>query len=300
MNRTFEKYLEIANLIEHFHKREFKVIDIIHNDLYRHMNDAGLFDYDYIIRGGGKSNPSKTNLVFLIWLMIAKELKEFGTVKTKLNVIKDFLFEEFDIINSFSNPPSTKDLLQRLETFEFEDIANKREMRELILSGKLMQGLKGKKVSRLFWIIFEILTTGKDIQLHITKDGTPYFYDESELSEKDINILSYEKKIVLPIKSYLNYFVGEYAPTEFLTRSKILTKNEAKFLNEFRRNDIVSLTVKYHNKKPNIYETKVNAKIDMQNKLADVLSSSSYEDVTIKTKKGQIYYVELTRKEKFN
>ena len=27
------------------------MIDIVENDIYRHMNDAGLFDYDYIERG---------------------------------------------------------------------------------------------------------------------------------------------------------------------------------------------------------------------------------------------------------
>ena len=108
---NFEKQMKIQELTESFHSKEFKVTDVIHNDLYRHMSNAGLFDYDYIERGqisskGTKRKASKTNMVFLVWLMIARDLKEFGVVNAKLHIVKNYLFEDakdMEISNLFSN-----------------------------------------------------------------------------------------------------------------------------------------------------------------------------------------------------
>ena len=302
-SKSLDKLIELPEFIENFHLKDFKMTDFVHNDMYRQMNDVGLFDYNYIKRGvpttkGTVNKPSKTNLVFLFWLMIAVELKEFGFVKTKLHKVKDYLFKEFDVMENIKFKIDKNSLLDSLETFDFDDKQVKIDLSKKISSGAFVSGIKDKSISRMFLTIFKMVSTGRDIQLCIDKTGEAMFVDEFELSKQEIKRLSYDSKIVLPLKKYLLFFVGHYAPSEFLIRSKILSEKEVFLLNEFKRNDILSLTVKYHKGRPNIYEAKKLEKFEIQARLSDVLISGGFEDIILKAKEGNIYYSELTTKKK--
>jgi len=299
--KSLDKLIEMPEFIEAFHSKDFKITDFVHNDLYRHMNDAGLFDYDYIERGeptkkGGTNKPSKTNLVFLFWLMIAMELKEFGFIKTKLHKVKAYLFEELDILENIKFDTDKESLLKVLESFDFENAKIKDELSKKISTGVFLNGIKDKSVSRLFLTIFKLFSTGRDISLYVDKTGTAMFVDEFELSKTDIKNLSYDSRIILPLKKYLLYFIGEYADADFLTRSNILTDKEVHILNEFKRNDIISFTVKFHKGRPNTYEVKTLRKTDVSARLSEVLLKGGFEDIVLKTKQGSIYYSEFTKK----
>ncbi len=304
LNKKYlDKLIEIPEFIESFHLKEFKMTDIVHNDLYRHLNDGGLFDYNYIDRGvktpkGGTHKASRTNLVFLTWLMIIVDLKELGLANKKLHKVKDYLFEEFDIVENLSFEINKENLLNELEKFDFVDKEIKTKLTKKISSGAFINGVKDKSVSRMFLTIFKMIITGRDIQLYIDGTGETMFIDEFELSKEEINDLSYDSKIILPLKKYLLFFIGEYADIDFLRRSKILNDKEVYILTELKRNDIISFTVKFHNGNPNTYEVKSLRKTDISARLSEVLLKGGFEDIVLKTKEGNIYYSEYTKKTK--
>jgi len=300
---SLDKLIDLPKFIEEFHSVDFKMTDFVHNDMYRHMNDAGLFDYNFIERGtrtpkGGTNKPSKTNLVFAIWLMIAMDLKDYGFVKKKLHKVKDFLFSENDIIENLPFNTDKEGILKEIEKFEVSDKSVKRRLIKTISSGEFITKNKDKKVSRLFLSIFKLITTGNDIALYIDASGEAIFIDEKKISKKKMTDLSFNSKLILPLKKYLLFFIGEYASVEFLTRSKILTDNEVYILNELRRNDIISLTVKFHKGKPNTFETKMHRKTNITARLSEVLLKGGFEDIILKTKQGSIYFSEFTHKTK--
>ena len=301
--KSLDKLIEMPEFIEAFHSTDFKITDFVHNDLYRHMNDAGLFDYNYIERGvptkkGGKNKPSKTNLVFLFWLMIAMELREFGFVKTKLHKVKAYLFDEIDVMERIKFDTDKLSLLNILDKFDFEDNQKKEVLGKKISSGAFLNSIKETKVSRMFLTIFKLVSSGRDISLYIDKTGQAIFVDEFDLTKEELKELSYDSRIVLPLKKYLLHFIGEYAESEYLTRTNILTEQEVYILNEFKRNDILSFTVKFHKGKPNTYEVKSLRKTDASARLSEVLLKRGFEDIILKTKQGSIYYSEFTKKTK--
>ena len=301
--KSLDKLIEMPKFIEAFHSTDFKITDFVHNDLYRHMNDAWLFDYDYIDRGvptkkGEINKPSKTNLVFLFWLMIAMELREFGFVKSKLHNVKAYLFDELDILENIKFETDKVSLLKMIEKFDFENNQKKEQLSKKISSGAFLNSIKETKVSRLFLTIFKLVSTGRDISLCVDKTGKALFVDEFDLSKEELKELSYDSKIVLPLKKYLLYFIGEYAESEYLTRTNILTEQEINILTEFKRNDILSFTVKFHKGKPNTYEVKSLRKTDASARLSEVLLKRGFEDIVLKTKQGSIYYSEFTKKTK--
>ena len=297
--RYLDKLIEIPDFIETLHQMEFQVTDIVHNDLYRHMNDKGLFDYNYIQRGTrGGNNPSKTNLVFLTWLMIAVDLKDFGFKIDQLKKVKQYLFKEFDLLENIDFPTDKESLLNKLDKYEFKNDDIKNELTKKISSGKFLNGIKDKSISCMFFTLYKMIATGRDIQLHIDSSGQAIFIDEFELSDEDLQKLSFEKRIILPLKNYLIFFIGEYAPLEYLTRSKILSEREAVLLDEFRRNDIISLTVKFHKGEAHVMEIKKHKKIEIQARLSEVILKGGYEDIIIKTQNGTIHYSEQIKKVK--
>ncbi len=87
-------------------------------------------------------------------------------------------------------------------------------------------------------------------------NGYAFLVDEFELSDEELKNLSFQAKIILPLKKYLMFFVGEYAPAEYLTRSKILNPKEVKLLEAFRQSNIMSLTVCYKDEQPLLLECK--------------------------------------------
>ena len=102
--KNMDKLMQLVEIIESSHQLDIKMLDIINNDTYNHMNASGLFDYAFIERGhsaakGVLNRPSQMNLVFYFYLSIIKDLKAFGLTKVKLLKVKSYLFEEFDVID---------------------------------------------------------------------------------------------------------------------------------------------------------------------------------------------------------
>jgi hypothetical protein len=301
--RQLDKLIEIADYIEGYHEKLFKLTDVVNNDTYRHLNDAGLFDYNYIDRGVPNTKnklikPSKTNLVFWTWLMIVVDLKSYGFVMKKLHKVKNYLFEDFDIIENMSSKPDRESLLKALENFEYKDKAIKEALEKKIKSGEFINKVKDQSVSRLFLMILKTISTGRDISLYLDGSGEAVFIDEFEIEASDLKKLSYDSRLILPLKKYLLYFIGQYAPEDYLVRSRILSDKEVFLLQEFKRQDIISFTVKFHNGTPNTYESKKLEKYQMAARLSDILIGKKYQDIILKTKEGQVYYSEITSKVK--
>ena len=100
--KQIDRVIYLPKIIESTHQFDFKVLDFINTDTYRHMDNADLFDYNFVLKGhpaskGVQNKPSKTSMVFYFWLAIATDLKAFGLNKIKLQKIKEYLFEEINI-----------------------------------------------------------------------------------------------------------------------------------------------------------------------------------------------------------
>jgi hypothetical protein len=300
-----DKTMKIIDLIETFEIKDFKITDVIHNDLYRHMNDAGLFDYDYIEKGqisakGVKRKASKTNMVFLIWLMIAKDLKEFGMTNAKLHKVKDYLFTENKIFDALRFKPSKENFLRLINWTSIKDDELKLKLKESIKSGEFIESLKDRNITNIYLNIYKMLYTKSDIKLYVKADGESIFVDETELPDEDIKNLSYIRAIVLPLKDYVTSLIGEYASVSFLTRSRLLSEKEAYLIDEFRRSDIKRISIKYKRNKPDVMEVTKLKEVKMINRLTEVFRRNAFEDVTIKTANGNVIYSEITERRKFD
>lgn len=78
----------------------------------------------------------------------------------------------------------------------------------------------------------------------------------------------------------------------------MLSEKDIMILEQLKKNDIDSITVKFHNGTPNIMEVKKQKKVQIQARLSEVLLKGGFEDIVLKSKQGAIYYSQLTTKTK--
>jgi hypothetical protein len=99
------------------------------------------------------------------------------------------------------------------------------------------------------------------------------------------------------IRISMNEILGELVTTlgEITCSQKIpiLTKNEATIIDFIRKDNISKIEIKYSkDSKPDMIEiTSINS-INENAKLKDLIISRGYQNITIKTQKGQIAYCE--------
>ena len=297
--KKLDLLMDLVGLIESSHQIDIKMLELINNDTYNHMNASGLFDYSYVQRGhsaskGVLNKPSQMNLVFYFYLSVLVDLKAFGFNKPKLHKIKDYLFEQI-ALDDYLDVDGLKGLVNSME---FENAQIKTDLLERLESGLFLKDIKDKKVSRLFLQIFKLIWLTHDIQLMVDVNADAFFIDDFELSDGEMNDLSKDSRIIIPLKQYLVKFVGSYFKHDFVSRAKILSERDILILEQLKQNDIDSITVKFHKGAPNIMEVKKQKKVQIQSRLSEVLLKGGFEDIVLKSKQGAIYYSQLTTKTK--
>jgi len=293
--KQIDKLIYLPEIIESSHEFDFKVLDFINTDTYRHMDNADLFDYDFILKGhpaskGVQNKPSQTNMVFYFWLAIATDLKAFGLNKIKLRKIKNYLFEEINI-NDYVDID-----LKQLEGLNIKNPELRKELHQLVRTGELKNLIEGKKLSRLFIMIFKLISSTNDIQLIIDKESNAIFVDEFELTDKQLLDLAKDSRIIIPLKQFLRFFIDEFASDDFLIRTHILSERDVYILNELKRKDIESVTIKFKEGKPQMLEVRQKTRLDVKARVADIILDGAFENIIIKTQNGNIFHSETNIK----
>ena len=306
--KQFDRLMHLAEIIETSHKPDIKMLELINNDAYNNMNAVGLFNYDYIEKGhsaakGVLNKPSRMNLVFYFYLNIILDLKAFGLNKNRLHKVKSYLFSEVSILEALIEPDLstislTESLTNLINESDFEDSKIKETLLGKINSGKFINDLENKNVSLLFLNIFKLISKSHDIYLLIDVNMDAMFVDEMELSSQNLIDLAKDSRIIIPLKQYLFKFIGGYFKHDFVSRAKLLSNKDIMILEQLKKNDIDSITVKFHKEVPNIMEVRKQKKVQIQSRLSEVLFKGGFEDIILKTKQGSIYYSQLTTKTK--
>jgi hypothetical protein len=302
--KRLDKLINLANIIEASHKPDIKMLELINNDTYNNMNAVDLFNYDYIERGhsaakGVLNKPSQMNLVFYFYLSIILDLKAFGLNKNRLHKIKSYLFDEISILEKLGDRESlTKSLTEFVKSKDFKDLQVRDSLLIKIESGNYISELENKSVSLLFLNIFKLISASHDIYLLISVKMEAMFVDEMELRNQDLIDLAKDSRIIIPLKQYLVKFIGSYFKHDFISRAKLLSEKDIMILEQLKKNDIDSITVKFHKGEPNIMEVKKQKKVQIQSRLSEVLLKGGFEDIILKSKQGAIYYSQLTTKTK--
>ncbi|MBL7745392.1 MAG: MerR family transcriptional regulator [Chitinophagaceae bacterium] len=243
----------------------------------------------------------KFSFLEIIWLKVISDLREFGVSFEILKKLKDELFRV----------PTTEEILIAFEEKRkgIQDLLKKgtlsgdvKYMHEMALKLKDFAGdLEDSEIMPMFAnLIFIIVLYRLGADLVINKHGKFAIFLETSkeviVVNPEVQQLLNEPHISIPLTNIIESFILKDEIDKEL-QTEIFTEEEWKILEILRREKPNSLTVTFDDKqKINLVEITKSKKVDIANRLSNIILKGGYETITLKTQKGKV--VSCTQTEK--
>jgi DNA-binding transcriptional MerR regulator len=237
---------------------------------------------------------TKFNYYEYFWLMMVKELREFGVSLKIIEKIKNELIYPFEHFEENLKKYSIRELKADYPDKTDEDLKHMSEV--LVFS----------KTSRTFGrALLESICTRLNIEMIVFKEGDAYFHEDGEQylfkkydfadDEKrydikniqHIDLLKYRSHITISFEQILKRYTLQEKNITNALGLEIITEEEKKVLEHIRKNDLKQVTIKYKNKKINLIEVEEETRIvDIESRFYDHIRKDGYQEITYYTENG--------------
>ncbi len=302
LNQSMKLHSEFPEVLEHFAKKPFKVIHTgIHPKILGDWNQRGL-----LIEKPAKNKMHRFSLTELVWVKMIEKMREF---KIPLKIIKaareDLIQKPDNQVNSLLTDPRI------LEAMVGEYGEEKRESIQTFMNNQEQQqsilGLLSPSVVSGNYLDFLVLTSlliRTPFSFIIHQDGkgmllNPIMLSEGAYDSEDTELLLCSSFVAISLTEILAEVLS-VAPVEPLqAQLRIITNQEAQVLEALREDDLRSVIIRYDkSNEMDLLEVTKEEKVDKHKRILELMLSTAYQDITIKTAKGNIVFCENTRKVK--
>jgi len=292
VKRAERNYVDTLTLEKRIKERVYTIKDLGAN--YRwldHWHSKGLLLSSY-----DKHRWKKFNLIEYVWVKITIKIKEFNMGLNTVARVKealDFNFKGNDILK---NPESNfSDVISQLAPPGKSQI-----VKEIIKNPEIKKNIKETRFNMLEIIIMDILQFGNCYSIFINPGGdiipVKYSYIELFSDIPEFKSLIYGSFVSISITEILRDFIID-KELNIKNRLALLTEEEVKVLKSIRQDDLKSVIIRFDkNKKINLLEEVKESKVDKAKRLAELIMSKGYQDITLKIQNGDIVYCENKKK----
>ena len=283
-------YINTDNLQKSIHDRVFTIQDIGAN--YRwldHWHSKGLLLSNYDIH-----KWKKFNLIEYVWIKIILELRRFNTSLKTVAKVKEMLDYDYMADAFLKNPEvESEEIIS-----QFAPPDKVLEAKKLLHDPEIYRNIEEMKLNLLELIITDIILQGSCYSVIIASDDeiipVKYSYLELYSNIPEFKKLINRSFISISITEILrNFILEKELDTSNQKRLVLLTNEETQVLNAIRQDNLKSVIIRYdENKKINLLEEVKVEKVDKSKRLAEIILAGGYQDITIKTQKGEIVYCE--------
>lgn len=292
--RKESNYISTISLEKKIKEKVFTIKDIGIN--YRwldHWYSKGLLLSNY-----DTHKWKKFNLIEYVWIKIILKIREFNMGLKTVAVVKDLLDSDFMGDSLFKNPEvNFKEIVTHFAPSEqFQTV------KMLLNDQEIFKKIQETRFNLLEMYIMDILLLGNCYSILINSNGTiiplKHTYLELFSDIQEFQNLIYGSYVSISITEVLRDYILE---KDVIIRNKkrlaLLSDEETIVLNTVRQNDLKSVVIRFDNaKKINLLEEVREQKIDGAERLAELIMTKGYQDITIKTQNGKIVYCENKKK----
>ena len=240
----------------------------------------------------------KFSLVEYTWIKIIMETKHLNIgLKTISRLKKEILFK-FPIEEVLNNPEI--DLNEIMSQFAPE--GQSEEIRKLLTNPEIIQKIAELRFNRLEQIIIDILLVGNSYSILIGADSEiiilKYSFLEKYSEIPEFNRFINKSFVCISVTEILRNFILEKELDEKKSL-RLLTKQETEVMDCIRKEGLKSVIIRFDNKrKINLLEEVREEKMDKASRLAEIVMSKGYQDITIKVQDGRIVFCENINKKR--
>lgn len=237
---------------------------------------------------------TKFNYYEYFWLMIVKELREFGIGLKIIEKIKNDLIYPFEQYEKNLK----KYNIQNLKA-DFPDKTDEylNQISDVLIFNKTIQTFGRTLLEGIFTRLNIKLIVFKDGNAYFHEDGTQYLFkkydfddDEKRYNIKNlqhIEILKYRSHITISFEQILKRYTLQEKNITYAEELEIISKEEKKVLEHLRKNDLKQITIKYKNKKINLIEVEEESRtVDIESRFYDHIRKDGYQEITYYTENG--------------
>ncbi len=269
---------EFPNLMKSIQEPRFSI-----NDLNIAPRDATYWDKQGAlpkIKGVGLRR--KYDLLQSVWIKLIQQMRSLGISHETIKNLKEKILEPKLNLNQI-DPAIVNKLLEELQ-MKYGSIVTEQE---------LITSFKETLPSAFESAVISTIVFRKSHNCLVNKDGDYFLYNTS--NQKEL-ITSNEVFFEFISKPYFSIsfadayqsLVREWSPKSFFTDSSLLSETELEILNNIRRDDINSLTIRYKEGEPDLIEIEEQKQISMDQRFLDVIAKNSFQKITISTRNGKI------------
>lgn len=245
--------------------------------------------------------PKKTKFTFveLVWIKMVFDLRRFGLDFDVIKELKDFLFSKIEkesILKEIEKKRQKIDVMLQNISSDKKEIFYK-ELNKTLSSDLSYQQLN---ISFLLIIIINCVIKKMPIDFRVYLNGRIDLYsdfpDEDLIKkEKDQELLN-KSFISISLTEIISFYLDKPAINPSLKENMFL-KDELLILETIKNERPDSITIEFNqNHTIKLIKLKKELKININQRLSEILLSNPYQEVKITTQKGTIVY--CTREEK--
>lgn len=288
--RADKDYTNTITLEKRIRGRVFTIQDI--GVSYRwldHWYSKGLLFSSY-----EKHRWKRFNLIEYVWIKIILKIREFNMSLKTVSAVKELLDYKFTIEDLLKNPEIN---FNKIIT-QFAPSGKSQEVQKLLIEPEIKKNIEEMRFNLLEIIITDILLLGNCYSILINPDGeaipVKYSYLELISDVPEFKNFIYRSFVSISITAILrDYIIEKELILNNRKRLALLTEEETIILNTIRQDDLKSVIIRFDNdKKMSLLEEVREKKIDGAIRLAELIMTKGYQDVTIKTQNGKIVYCE--------
>lgn len=241
----------------------------------------------------------KFNLVEFVWIKIICKLREFNMSLKTVSAVKEIVDSDLKVEDIFKTPGI--DFYEMIT--QFAPSMQSRETKILLDNPEILKTIKEARFNLLEMFILDTLLTGSYYSILIKSNGTPipfkYSYIEFfSLSPEFRDVITGSYVSISITEILRDYIMSKDITVNNKKRLSLLTDEETLILNTIRQDDLKSVIIHFDKRnKMNLLEEVKERKIDKGIRLAELVLSKGYQDITIKTQDGEIVYCENKRKQ---
>ncbi len=242
------------------------------------------------------------SLTEAFWLKIVQKLRAYNLPIEIIKHLKNHLTNYAVITDELKIDDNVAEaILVQNKSFSKKDVYN------LFKSNDFQKFLKNLGPTHLECLLLDIIVTRSNYRILLNEKLEINFYNQEKIIEdleerKIINEILDNTHINISLFEIIKDLVDDIGEDECSEYQNILTKDEAMVLKLLKQEDISKIEINFNDKTKKAETIKVtkNNSISNLSRVQDLILRNGYQDISIKTQKGQIVQCTNTTKYKLN
>ena len=242
------------------------------------------------------------SLTEAFWLKIVQKLRAYNLPIEIIKHLKNHLTNYAVITDELKIDDNVAEaILLQNKSFSKKDVYN------LFKSNDFQKFLKNLGPTHLECLLLDIIVTRSNYRILLNEKLEINFYNQEKIIDdleerKIINDILDNTHINISLFEIIKDLVDDIGEDECSEYQNILTKDEAMVLKLLKQEDISKIEINFNDKTKKAETIKVtkNNSISNLSRVQELILRNGYQDISIKTQKGQIVQCTNTTKYKLN